>query len=124
MWRLLILTVALSAPGCDDDDESGTQSQPADAGAVDARGLDGPAPDAAGLTPDARQDDPDAAIGDPDSAIGDPDAAVGPDAAPADDCVGVCEYLEGCGGCFQDDEGVCLDIPGCEIGRASCRERV
>ena len=120
MSRLLILTTALGALACHDDDGgSGEQSRPADAGAADASGLDARPADAA-PTPDAAAPDPDAALRDPDVARPYPDGAVAdPDAAPADDCVGLCEYLEGCGGCFQDEQGECLDIAGCaEV----CRE--
>jgi hypothetical protein len=35
-----------------------------------------------------------------------------------DDCVRLCEYLEMCGSCFQDEQGECLDNDGCA---AVCR---
>ncbi len=40
-------------------------------------------------------------------------------------CTGLCEYLELCGSCFYDDQGECLDIPGCvEVCQAETQPAV
>lgn len=144
MRRLMMCWLAVGAlAGCDDEPEAGAVAADAadavdhtdgggqafdgaasadaagettDAAAVDPDGAR-VAPDVGLVEPDAFVAEPDAFVAELDAALAQPDAAVDPDAGAveADDCTAVCQYLEGCGSCFQDPAGACLELEACAV---------
>jgi hypothetical protein len=139
----VMVVVSMALWGCDDGDDGGTGDGSGGSVAGGAAAANGGTPAPSGGTPAPSGGTPAPSGGTPAPSGGTPapaggDAPVGGDvpvggdppvggdapvggAAPLDECTGMCTYMEGCGSCFNDEAGECLDIEGCA---AVCRDVV